>query len=60
MPTSPFDPVMLRLAIAMIVCALTAAGLARLGCTWPETLLGVVTMLALAAFFYALWRAFNL
>ena len=60
MTSSPFDPVMLRIAIAMVVCALTAAGLAHLGCTWPETLLGVITMLALAAFFVALWRAFNL
>ena len=60
MTSSPFDPVMLRFAIALVVCALTAAGLARLGCTWPETLLGVVTMLALAAFIVALCRAFKL
>lgn len=58
--TSPFDPIMLRLAIALIAGAFAGRTLARLGCTWPETLAAVVIMIALSAFLVAVWRAYQL
>ncbi|MCW1985364.1 UNVERIFIED_ORG: ABC-type uncharacterized transport system permease subunit [Sphingomonas sp. R1F5B] len=58
--TSPFDPIMLRLAIAMLSGAIAGGYLARLGCTWAETLVAVAGMIALAAFIVALWRAYQL